>query len=198
MKTFLTFLVILGVASAPAIAADDPAAAHDALRVIKSTYEKAVATGDLAPLKELFAPDTTAVMALGTEIKSFSELEEHWKYVRALLGEGGTYATTLNPEPSLIFGDLAIARGTSDDVAKTGDGREFRFQTRWTAVCRLIDGQWKVLRLHASMDPVNNVFIDTFLKKAKTGYGLGGLALGAALGLVIGRLTKRRASSATA
>lgn len=192
LRCLIPVLAIFGLSFATA--ADTPAgdAAHAALREIRATYEKAASTGDLAPLKELFAPETSAVMTLGTEVKSFAGLEEHWAHVRGLLGEGGTYQTTLNPEPSLIFGDIALARGTSDDVVRTGDGREFRFQSKWTAVCRQIDGHWKVLRLHASMDPVNNVFTAAFLQNTKLLYGFGGAVLGIVLGFILGRLLTKK------
>lgn len=182
------------ITASAAVNADEPA--HEALRQIRATYEQAVATGDLQPLRALFTADTSAVMTLGHEIKTFEELEQHWNYVRGLIGPGGTYTTKLNPQPSLIFGDIAVARGTSDDVVKTSEGREFRFNSTWSAVCRRIDGQWKVLRLHASMDPVTNVFATTFLQRAKIIYGGGGLAVGAIIGLLAGLLLKRRRAPA--
>ena len=173
---------------------EDPA--HDALRRIKGTYEKAVHSGDLTPLKALFAPETTAVMILGHEVKSFAELEQHWKYVSDMIGPGGSYTTTLKPETSLILGDVALSRGTSDELVKTAAGREYAFTSSWTAVSRNTGGEWKVLRLHGSMDPVTNVFTSTFMQRAKLTYGIGGVVLGAAIGLGIGFLRKKRSAAA--
>lgn len=187
-------LLVFAGGAAHAATAEDPG--HAALRELKATYEKAVHTGDLSPLRPLFTPDTTAVMILGQEIRSFAELEQHWKYVRDLIGAGGSYTTTLKPEPSLIVGDFALARGTSDELVKTDEGTEYAFTSRWTAVCRQIDGQWKVLRLHGSMDPVTNVFTTTFMHRAKLIYGLGGIVLGAATGLGIGLLRRKRSAAA--
>ena len=191
-------LVIVSLAFAPpARSADsEDEAAHAALRQIKATYENAIRTGDLAPLKALFAPETTAVMILGQEVKSFAELEQHWKYVRDLIGPGGSYTTTLKPERSLIYGDLAVSRGESDEVVKTGSGHEFAFTSRWTAVSRRTGGEWKVIRLHGSMEPVTNVFTTMFLQRAKLLYGCGGLGLGALLGAGAVLLRKRRSSAA--
>jgi len=199
MKTPPRLLLVLTLAVSPALpmsAADTDAAAHDALRQIKATYEKAVASGDITPLRELFLPETTAVMTLGDELRSFDELTAHWDQVRGLIGDGGSYTTTLTPEPSLLFGDLALARGTSDDAVKTGDGREFRFQSRWTAVCRNVDGSWKVLRLHASMPPVSNVFTNALLRKTTLTWGLLGAASGLIAGFVLGRKVHGRKSPA--
>jgi ketosteroid isomerase-like protein len=181
-----------------AFAADAPAApedpAHNALRQLKSTYETAVRTGNLEALKPLFAPETTAVMILGQEVKSYAELEEHWKFVRGLIGPGGTYTTKLNPETSLIFGEIALSRGTSDELVRTKEGREYAFTSRWTAVSRNVGGEWKVLRLHGSMDPVTNVFTTTFMQRAKLTYGIGGVVVGLVLGIIVGR--RRKTASA--
>ena len=199
MKLSLRFalaipLAVLAASNCSRAADEDPA--HAALRQIKTTYETAVRTGDLTPLKPLFAPETTAVMLLGQEVTSFAELEQHWKFVRDLIGPGGSYTTTLKPETSLIFGDIALSRGTSDELVKTGSGREFAFTSRWTAVSRRVGSEWKVIRLHGSMDPVSNVFTALFLQRAKLTYGLGGLVLGAVLGAGAMALRKRRSAAA--
>jgi ketosteroid isomerase-like protein len=191
---FALLTLLLAPVAARAADAEDPA--HHALRQMKATYEAAIRTGDLAPLKPLFTSETSAVMLLGQEIKSFAELEEHWKHVRDLIGAGGTYTTTLNPETSLIYGEVALSRGTSDEHVKSSSGLEFKFTSRWTAVSRRIGSEWKVVRLHGSMDPVNNVFVTTFLQRAKLTYGLGGVALGLALAFGLGLLLKKRSAAA--
>jgi len=174
----------------------DDESAHAALRQIKTVYENAIRTGDLSPLKPLFVPETSAVMILGQEVTSFAELEEHWKYVRGLIGPGGSYATTLHPERSLIYGEIAVSRGLSDEVVTTGAGQEYKFTSRWTAVSRRIGNEWKVIRLHGSMDPVTNVFTQTFLKSTKYTYGIGGVVVGALLGSVSVLLLKKRSPAA--
>jgi ketosteroid isomerase-like protein len=196
IRLFYVLASILTLASAAFATPTDDEAAHAALRQIKAVYEKAVSTGDLTPLKGLFLPETTAVMLLGQEIKSYDELEQHWKYVRGLIGPGGSYSTTLQPETSLIYGDFAVSRGTSDEVVKTGAGKEFRYTSRWTAVSRRVGDQWKVIRLHGSMDPVTNVFTMSFLRAAKLTYGIGGLMVGALLGAVLVLLVRKRPASA--
>jgi hypothetical protein len=61
----------------------------------------------------------------------------------------------------------------------------------WTAVSRKVEGDWNVIRMHGSIDPITNVFVMTELKAAKWIYGLGGLILGLALG-VLSRFIRRR------
>jgi hypothetical protein len=55
------------------------------------------------------------------------------------LGPDYVYRVTLNPERSLIYGDIAVARGTSDEYVKA-NGHEFNLTTRWTAVLRRENG----------------------------------------------------------
>lgn len=190
----LAAALLAGVLTVRAAPTEDPA--HAALREIRATYEKAVRTGDLAPLRALWAPETSAVMILGQEVKTFAELEAHWKFVRDLIGPGGSYTTTLKPETSLIHGDIALSRGTSDELVRTAEGKEYPFTSFWTAVSRRVDGQWKVLRMHGSMAPVDNVFTRTFVQRAKLAYGIGGLVLGAAIGFGLAFLLRRRSASA--
>ena len=194
LRLGLLLVLVFTCSGRAATPGEDPA--HDALRQIKATYETAIRTGDLSPLRPLFATETTAIMLLGHEVKSFAELEQHWKYVRGLIGPGGSYTTTLKPEPSLIFGDVALSRGTSDEVVKTGTGKEFAFTSQWTAVSRRVNGEWKVLRLHGSMDPVTNVFTTTFLQQARLSYGGGGLLVGALLGAGVVLFLKKRSATA--
>jgi ketosteroid isomerase-like protein len=198
MNSRLLPAIALLLSFAPAVysASDDEESAHAALRQIKTIYENAIHTGDLSPLKPLFAPETSAVMILGQEVKSFAELEEHWKYVRNLIGPGGSYSTTLHPERSLIYGDVAVSRGVSDEIVTTGAGQEYKFTSRWTAVSHRVGNEWKVIRLHGSMDPVTNVFTTTFLRSAKYTYGIGGVIVGALLGSVMVLLLKKRPGAA--
>jgi ketosteroid isomerase-like protein len=188
--------LLLSFAPAAHSANEDDESAHAALRQIKTVYENAIRTGDLSPLKPLFVPETSAVMILGQEVKSFAELEEHWKYVRNLIGPGGSYSTTLHPERSLIYGDIAVSRGVSDEVVTTGAGQEYKFTSRWTAVSHRVGNEWKVIRLHGSMDPVTNVFTTTFLRSTKYTYGIGGVIVGALLGSVMVLLLKKRSAAA--
>ena len=68
-------------------------------------------------------------------------------------------------------------------------GIEIQFS--WTTVCRRENGGWKIVRMQATMDPVENVFISTRLKMAKLAYGAGGVVIGALLVIVL-RLPGRK------
>src|SRR6266511_1240363 len=63
--------------AAPAIHAATAAEekVHEELRGLKAIYEKAVNTGDFAPLEPLFTPETTGVVVDNRPFKSFAELK---------------------------------------------------------------------------------------------------------------------------
>jgi ketosteroid isomerase-like protein len=157
-------------ASVPAAAPVGDAAAGQeadraALRQVGAAYQAAIRDNRIDDLAPLLHDDFHAVMVTGRAVTGFAGIKQYWADMRALMGEGGRYTTTLKPETSVFLGDLALARGTSDDVVVTDRG-EFRFTGAWTAVLQKVNGQWKVRLAHGSMDPVDNAFTRTFTRRA--------------------------------
>jgi len=168
---------------------------HEELRQLKAAYEKAVNTGDFAPLESLFAPDTTGVVVDNRPFKSFAELKAIDERFRADF-PGLVYRVTLKPELSQLYGDIAVAHGTADEYVKTSAG-EFTYTSSFTAVMRRTDAGWKLIRSQVTMDPFRNSVVQHFLSRTKTYFGLGGLALGAIAGFLIGRASGRKAIAST-
>ena len=161
-----------------------------ALRQLRTVYEEAIRDNTIDALGPLLHDDFHGVMLTGRIVSGLSGLKQDRADMRVLIGEGGTYTTTLKPETSVFAGDIALARGTSDDVVVTSGGEEFRFTTAWSAVLQKVDGQWKIRHAHGSMDPVDNVFTRTFtrrtLKWSLPLTALAGLVLGVVGAKVIG------------
>lgn len=157
---------------------------HESLRRLRQVYERAVNEDQVDLLGPHLHPDFFGVMITNEHVRNLEDMRAYWRRIKELIGEGGRYTTTLNPERSVIVGDVAFARGTTDDVVVTGDGNEYRFSTSWTVVCQREDGQWRVLRAQGTMDPVQNEFVRTFLRRA----GVQGALIGGVVGLVAGCL----------
>jgi hypothetical protein len=104
------------------------------------------------------------------------------------MGAGGSYTTTVNPERSVILGDVALARGTTDDVVRTSDGHDYRFTTLWTATLQRDGADWKIRTVQGTMDPIANPFVREFTKRTlvrvASGVGAASLLLGALIGAV--------------
>lgn len=171
---------------------------HEQLRALKGVYEQAVAAENVELLAPHLAAGFSGVMVTGDSVRSIDDLSAYWQKIKQLLGPGGTYAVTINPdELSLISGDIALSRGSTQELAVTDAGKRYEFSSQWTAVCRREEGQWKLLRVQATMDPVSNVFVKTFLTRTATTSGLVGAAIGLALGLLLAWFLRNHRSRAS-
>jgi len=150
---------------APAAAASEEAE-HEALRQLRAVYEQAIRDNRVDALAPLLHNDFHGVMVTGRAVSGLGELQRYWTDIHALMGEGGRYTTTLKPELSVLIGDVALARGSSDDVVVTSEGREFRFTSFWTAVLQKQNGRWQLRQAQGSIDPVNNPFVSEFTRRS--------------------------------
>jgi ketosteroid isomerase-like protein len=179
-------------------AQEDPQEAeHAALREFKSLFEKAASENELDLLKPMLHEPFSVVTYTDREFTDFEAFKSRWQQTRDEIVGDGSYKVTLLPERSEIYGDMAIARGDSENILVTAAGNEYRFTSHWTAVFRKQDGQWKVARVHSSLDPFRNpmVVAEVTKKMLQVGAGaaIGGLLVG---GIVAFFLARRRRSPA--
>jgi ketosteroid isomerase-like protein len=174
------------------IAHADEDADRTALRMIRTNYVEAVNSGDLSKIKNDLSQEVTGVMVTGKAVEGYDGLVSYWKEVQDLIGTGGTYHVTVNVDKTDLFGDVSVSRGTTEETVRLASGKELDFSAFWTAVCRKEDGTWKVVRMQATLNPIDNVFVTLQLKKAKLIYGIVGFIAGALLVLVIRLLLCKR------
>jgi ketosteroid isomerase-like protein len=165
---------------------------QEALRKLKAIYEQAIRENLVDALAPHLHADFHGVMVTGQAVNSFADLQQYWRNIKRLMGEEGTYTTVLNPERSIIIGDVAVARGTTDDVVKTDDGTEFRFNTLWSAVLQREGNVWKIRFMHGTMDPIGNPFVREFGRRAVVRITAITLAVGLAVGVGVGMIWQRR------
>jgi ketosteroid isomerase-like protein len=135
-------------------------------------------------------------MLTGRPVASFDDVQQYWRDIRGLIGEGGSYTTTVKPEWSTLFsGDVALARGTTDDVVVTAEGKEFRFESFWTAVLQKHEGRWTIRRVQGSIDPVTNPFVREFARRAVVRSALFSALAGVLVGAVLMWFARRRPSA---
>jgi len=194
-------VLLIGLFTFPLIAqpAPDPnEPEHQALRQIRAAYERAVNEDRLDLLKPYFAEPFYGVMITSKRVSTLDEMRQYWVEMKKLIGAGGTYHVTVEPEKSTILGDFALARGTTKDTVKTGDGNTYEFGTNWTATLHKENGAWKVLQVQGSMDPVGNAFAKAYMNEAAKRVGASAAAGGLVVGLLIGWLAARRRKPALA
>lgn len=158
---------------------------HEALRHIRDTFQEAAASDELDRMKPYLATNFSIVTFTDREFLDFEAFKAQWHKTReAMLGAGGSYKVQLNPEYSVLLGDLALCRGNSSNVMVTAKGDTFTFGAHWSVVCQKVDGQWKIVRGHNSLDPFHN----PMLKHAVKGLVLKSAAGAFAAGLLLGAL----------
>jgi ketosteroid isomerase-like protein len=91
-------------------------------------------------------------------------------------------------------GAWAVSWGNMHDEFELNDGSRFRFDSRFTATIARRGEAWKVTAFHASVNAFENPILGIAARKAGTWAGVGGLAVGAALGAVGATLVARRRS----
>ncbi|HEV8254237.1 MAG TPA: nuclear transport factor 2 family protein [Vicinamibacteria bacterium] len=192
MTRTVALCLMVSVVALGRLDADDEAD-HEALRKIRRVYEQAVAEDNVELLVPHLDPQFTAVMLTGELVVGADGMRGYWRRIKDLMGPGGRYTVTVEPDLSTLLGDVALAKGTTSDVVATDQG-EYRFKSQWTAVCRRVDGQWKVLRIQGSMDPVGNPFVKKALTRSAVWSGGGGLGVGSVVGLLAGVVLRRRGS----
>lgn len=182
-------LPLLAAICLPAFAIEED---KQALRDLRSIYEKAIADRNLDALKPHLAADFTAVMITADEVKGFDGIIAYWGKVEEFLGDGGTYQVSIDSDDSIFEGNLAIAKGRALEQVKLGSGREIEFTSQWTAIARKESGAWKLVRIHATIDPLANPIIHSLQRIKFWSIAAAGLLLGIIAGLLI-RRKKREA-----
>ena len=162
-----------------------------ALRLIRTNYMEAANLGDPSKIAPFLSKEVTGVMVTGEEVKGLDGLEAYWKKIQNLIGPGGSYHVAVNVDKTDLYGDIAVSHGNTDDVVRLGTGKELQFHSLWTAVCRKEAGIWKVVRMEAAMDPVDNVFVSLRIQKARLTAAAFGLVVGVILAFVVGILKRR-------
>ncbi|MGE0481893.1 MAG: nuclear transport factor 2 family protein [Phycisphaerae bacterium] len=168
----------------------------EAIRALCAVYERAVNEDQPDLLIPLLHDEFTAVTVTGDALAGADEVRGYWQRTQELIGAKGRYTCRLSVESPQVFGEVAVARGTSDELVVSHTGREFRFVGHWTAVFRRVDGAWKLLRAHASMNPTRNPFVQASVSVAAWMSGITAGILGVTLGVAIMLLARRKAPSA--
>ena len=194
MKTNPRFIIILAVIACgwSSLARADDEADRAALRMIRTNYQEAVNSGDLTKIKNDLSKDVTGVMVTGRPVEGYDGLVAYWKEVQNLIGPGGTYHVAVNVDKTDLFGDVAVSRGTTDEIIRLADGKELAFSAYWTGICHKEDGVWKVFRVEATLNPVDNVFVSLQLKKARLVSSISSGITGIILALLIRSLFCRK------
>ena len=180
MRALIAALLAVTLA-APVAAADGSEEDKEALRAMARLFEQAVAQHDLRKFQDVLAPEFVATLVTD-EVVTRESMVKFWDWVWGLIGSKGQWQVKIEPEPTLFFGDIAVARGVANDHIVDARGRDYRFNWHWTVVLHKREGQWKPIVGHGSMDPLGNPFIQVEQTWMKILFGGGGLLAGLVVG----------------
>jgi ketosteroid isomerase-like protein len=171
---------------------------HEQLRALRERMFSAYKERDMDALLTDVASDVVITWQNADRNRGHDEFRQF--YDRMMNGENGVVkdisSTFEVDDLSLLYGsNTAVACGTLSDEFTLNDGSHFSLNSKWTSTIVRQDEQWKVASFHVSANIFDNPILDVatgWLLKASLGGGL----LGLVIGLLIGRATKRPATTA--
>jgi hypothetical protein len=160
-------------------------------------YEKAIASRSIDLLAPYLSTTFSGVVATGDEVHSVDDLKALSSRIWNQIGEGRSYSVGVAPAKiSQLSPDLVLITGSGNDRIVSDLGNVFEFQTKWSAIGIKENQAWKLLRLHVSMDPIDNAFIRFFLKGTKVWFSVVSGVLGILVGCLLTLLFVRRRKGA--
>jgi ketosteroid isomerase-like protein len=166
---------------------EDPA--HEELRGLKKELTQAVNSNNLEALLALLDDDVVVTWENAEVSRGPQQVRAY--YDRMMKGDQRIVeSVTIDPtvdELTHLYGDTGVAFGSSTDHFKLRDGRDFVFDTRWTATAVKKNGKWKVASFHASTNTFDNPVLWIAVKRV----GLWTGVIAGVLGLVVGFITSR-------
>jgi len=193
MKTLLLLTVLAqATATTPAPPAEDPA--HNALRQLKATMEKALNTRDLDAIVANVDPDVVFTTMNGDVCRGPQEIRA---YFDKMLNAPGHVVKNVKVSfeadalTVLHGGDTGIAYGRSKDHYELTDGKTFDINGRWTCTMVKKGDRWLIGAFHYSANVFDNPILDR-LKKALYQIGIGAALAGLIIGVFLGRIFWRR------
>ncbi|MHC5211436.1 MAG: nuclear transport factor 2 family protein [Planctomycetota bacterium] len=177
----------------PALAAvtwaQDRAADHEALRVMRAAVAQAVSAHDADALAALLDDPFSITMVDQTHITSVEELRDH--FARLFEGDDAVLESVrIEPEADVLSRfpgeSLAVNHGNSRDTYTLTRGGEVVLDSRWTGMFRKTDAGWKITALHAGVNMLDNPVL-SLAERIKFWWGGGGLIVGVVLGSFLRR-----------
>jgi uncharacterized protein (TIGR02246 family) len=187
--------VVLLLLAAPLHAQLQDEATHNALRQLKTTMETALNKRDLDTIVANVHPSVVFTTMNGDVCRGPQQIRAYFdKMLRAPghIVKDVKVSFEVDELTTLYGGDTGVAYGSSKDHYELTDGKTFDINGRWTCTMVKNGDRWVVAAFHYSADVFRNPIVDR-LKAAIWQIGIGALILGLIVGILMGRLIRRRA-----
>ena len=193
----LATALLLGSVERP-LAQDARPQDHEALRGLMQSVKTAFNSRDFTALAAVLHPKFSAVTVDQRRFTSLPEFRSYWENL--FQGEKAIVRrVTINPTAddltSFLADDIGLSTGTSADTWEFARGDTRVMNVRWTAVVQKTDGQWKLRAVHIGTNLLDNPVLDAAkgtARKVAIATLVGGVVVGGALGVVMGRRSARK------
>lgn len=193
MKRWLPLLMLF--AFLPIHAQEPDAATHDALRRLKTTMETALNARDLDTIVANVDPNVVFTTMNGDVCRGPEQIRAYFH--KMLTGPGHIVKDVkvsfeVDALTTLYGGDTGIALGSSKDHYELTNGDTFDIRGRWTCTMVKSGDRWVIAAFHYSANVFDNPVLDRY-RKAMWMVGIGAALIALIVGLLLGRMFRKRA-----
>jgi ketosteroid isomerase-like protein len=182
--------------SAQTTQAHNDADALNAINLLRTELVDSFNKGDLDRLLSHLAPDVVITWQNGEVCRGPQQVRDY--YEKMMTGPNKVVAAvSSNPQVTdrHIYGDWAVSWGVMNDHFQLTDGSDLDMNSKFTATIARTGDEWKVTSFHLSVNAFDNSILRLAIRKASIWVGciVGVVAL--LVGIVLGRLSKRKPSA---
>lgn len=178
--------LISGLAGQSVNAAEDPA--HNELRALRSEVIDAITKGDIDAVVSHVHPNVVVTWQNSEVCRGAAGLRAFFERMGKTTFRGYKVPPTPDDLTILYGGDTGVSFGYV--VGRyTLFGKEFEFNSRWTATLVKENGHWLLASYHVSLNALDNPLINS-AKKSLLWAAIGAGVAGLVIGLLIGKRKK--------
>jgi hypothetical protein len=173
-----------------------PEKLHEELRALRDGLIKATNEANVDALLLLLHPNVVVTWQNAEVSRGRTGVKE---YLTRMMSGPNRVVTSFQTNPTvdeltILHGDDAgIAFGRSQDRFVLTSGMDFELNGRWSATMVREEGRWQVASFHASTNLFDNPVLN-LTKRTTIWSGIGGVVLGALIGLFVGRAMRKRSA----
>lgn len=189
--------LILSMIALVAVAAEDHAADHAALRTLMSTAATALESRDPARISPLLAEHfilVTEDQVIHGSVEDLRRSLDRWYGGSDPVLRSVTLTPTVDRPAEFLDERSAVASGTVVEHYTMADGRAVDVQARWTSTLVRQDAGWRIASLQIGVNYLDNPLLAAAVAKCRLmlALAIGALVLGLVAGWLVGR--RRRAA----
>jgi len=194
MKNIVTGILVLAFAATAAVAQNNPTPteAEQAITRLREGLVDSFNKGDIDRLVTYLDTNAVVTWQNGEVCEGTTAVKAY--YDRMMKGDHPV-VSKVSAEPKVlgrhVQGDWAVSWGDLNDNFVLTDGRQLPLNSHFTATIAKRGDKWLVSSFHASVNAFENPITALAVKKISLIGGVGGLVVGAIVGLVAASLLRR-------